>query len=94
VSRQHTYGMGRIYQRGCIWWIRYYRNGEEFNESSRSEKEAEARKLLKKRLGEIALGRFAGPKAERILFSEIAQDFLTDYTDSWSQESISSSRKS
>jgi hypothetical protein len=57
-------------------------------------KEAEARKLLKKRLGEIALGRFAGPKAERILFSEIAQDFLTDYTDSWSQESISSSRKS
>ena len=37
----------QIYQRGCIWWIRYYRNGEEFNESSRSEKEAEARKLLK-----------------------------------------------
>ena len=94
MSRQHTYGMGRIYQRGCIWWIRYYRNGEEFNESSRSEKEAEARKLLKKRLGEIALGRFAGPKAERILFSEIAQDFLTAYTDSRSQESISSSRKS
>ena len=60
LDRQHTYGMGRIYQRSRIWWIRYYRNGQEFNESSQSEKEAEAKKLLKKRQGEIALGRFSG----------------------------------
>jgi len=55
MSRQHTYGMGQIYQRGRVWWVRYYRNSQEFNESSRSEKEADAKKLLKKRLGEIAL---------------------------------------
>lgn len=79
MNRQHTYGMGRTYQRGHIWWIRYYRNGQEFNESSRSEKEADANKLLKKRLGEIALGRFAGPKAEKVTFAELAEDFLTDY---------------
>jgi integrase len=71
--------MGRVYQRGRIWWIRYYRNGQEFNESSHSEKEADAKKLLKKRLGEIALGRFAGPKAEKVIFDELAEDFLTDY---------------
>jgi integrase len=79
MTRQHSYGMGRIYQRGRIWWVRYYRNGQEFNESSYSEKEADAKKLLKTRLGEIALGRFAGPKAEKILFAELAEDFVTDY---------------
>src|SRR2546422_367022 len=79
INRQHTYGMGRIYQRGRVWWVRYYRNGQEFNESSYSEKEADAKKLLKTRLGEIALGRFAGPKAEKVTFAELAEDFLTDY---------------
>ena len=79
ADRQHRYGMGRIYQRGRIWWVRYYRNGQEFNESSQSEKEAEAKKLLKKRMGEIVSGRFAGPKADRVTLDEIAQDLLTDY---------------
>jgi len=77
--RQHTYGMGRIYQRGRVWWVRYYRNGQEFNESSKSEKEADAKKLLKRRLGEIALGRFAGPKADKVMLAELAEDLLTDY---------------
>src|SRR5712692_6546208 len=79
MSRQHTYGMGHMYLRGHIWWIRYCRNGQLFRESSHSEKEAEAKKLLKKRLGEIALGRFAGPKAEKVTFAELAEDFRTDY---------------
>ncbi|MGE0685033.1 MAG: tyrosine-type recombinase/integrase [Candidatus Binatia bacterium] len=78
-NRSRTYGMGRIYQRGRIWWVRYYRNGQEFNKSSRSEKEADAKRLLKKRMGEIALSRFAGPKAEKVTFAELTQDFLTDY---------------
>lgn len=79
MNRPHTYGMGRIYQRGHIWWVRYFSNGREFNESSKSEKRADAKKLLKKRLGEIALHRFAGPKAEKVTFAELIQDFLTDY---------------
>src|SRR5262245_60134772 len=79
MNRQHAYGMGRIYLRGKIWWVRYYRNGQEFNESSHSEKEADAKKLLKKRLGEIALGRFAGPKAEKVTVAELAADLFTDY---------------
>ena len=78
-DRQHTYGMGRIYQRGRVWWVRYYRSGQEFNESSQSEKEADAKKLLKKRLGEIVLGRFAGPRADKVTVKEIAEDLLTDY---------------
>jgi hypothetical protein len=37
---------------------------------------SEARKLLKKRLGEISLGRFIGPAAERVTVRELAQDYL------------------
>src|SRR5262249_16014063 len=38
-----------------------------------------ARKLLKKRLGEIVLGRFVGPDAERVTIRELAEQFLNDY---------------
>jgi hypothetical protein len=40
-------GMGRIYQRGPIWWIAYYFNGEQKRESSNSERESDAKRLLK-----------------------------------------------
>lgn len=41
--------------------------------------ESEARKLLKKRLGEIVLGRFVGPDAERVTIRGLAEDYLNDY---------------
>ena len=62
-------GDGSIYLRGRIWWIKYSVNGEPVPESSDSDKESEARKLLKKRLGEIATGHFIGPDAERLRFA-------------------------
>jgi hypothetical protein len=45
-------GMGSIYDRGGVKWIKYYHHGEAVRESSGSGKDADARKLLKKRLGE------------------------------------------
>ena len=72
-------GEGSIFQRGAIFWVKYYRNGKPYRESSRSEKEGDARKLLKKRLGEIALGRFAGPEAERVTVRELGEQYLNDY---------------
>ena len=41
---------------GNIWWIKYYRNGRPYQESTHTEEEAEAEKLLKIREGEIAHG--------------------------------------
>ena len=38
--------MGMIYQRGNIWWIKYYRNGKYYRESSKSNKKMVAKKLL------------------------------------------------
>jgi integrase len=71
--------MGCIYQRGNVWWIKYYRNGKPYMESSHSKAESKARRLLRKREGEIAKGELPGIYFDKIHFSELAEDFLTDY---------------
>jgi hypothetical protein len=48
--------MGSIYKRGQTYWLKYYRNGKPYYESTKSTKETDARKLLKKREGEISEG--------------------------------------
>ena len=72
-------GDGSIYLRGRIWWIKYSAKGDSVCESSGSDKEVEARKLLKKRMGEIVTGNFIGPDAEKVTVAELADDVVTDY---------------
>lgn len=72
-------GDGSIFLRGNTYWIKYYRNGKPYRESCGSEKESDARKHLKKRLGEIAVGRFIGPEAERVTIRQLAKDYENDY---------------
>jgi hypothetical protein len=43
-------GFGSIYKRGNTWWIRYSYHGHEFRESSQSDDERVALKLLKQPL--------------------------------------------
>ena len=71
--------MGSIYKRGEVYWIKYYRAGKPYRESSHSEKESEAKRLLKLREGHIAEGKFLGLKVERIRFEELAEDVVNDY---------------
>jgi hypothetical protein len=49
-----------IYKRGHAYWIQYYRRGRPFQESSRSRVKKVAESLLKKREGEIAVGKMPG----------------------------------
>lgn len=72
-------GMGRVFQRGSVWWVAYSYRGKEFRESSNSERVSEARKLLKKRLGEIGRGRLMGPIEEKVTFEELAEYITCDY---------------
>ena len=58
--------MGSIYQRGSIYWIKYYRAGKRYQESSKSTKESDAIRLLKMREGDIVANRFFGLKPERV----------------------------
>jgi len=72
-------GDGGIYQRGKIWWITYRVNGQKVFESSKSEKDVDARRLLSKRMGEMATGVYVGPDAEKVTMAELADDVVTDY---------------
>ena len=46
--------MGSIYKRGAVFWLKYYKNGKPYRESAKTEKETEAKRLLKMREGEIS----------------------------------------
>jgi len=71
--------MGSIYKRGNVYWIKYYRNGKPYRETTKSHKEADAKRLLKKREGEISEGKLPGIYFDRVTFDELAEDFLRDY---------------
>ena len=71
--------MGELKRRGQIWWIRYYKNGKRYEESSGSTKEAAAKGLLRLREGDLERGMAMTPKVGRIRFDEAATDVLNDY---------------
>ena len=60
--------MGNHYLRGNIWWIKYYRNGKPYRESTKSRSESYAKKLLKLREGEMAQGKIPSLRVEKVLF--------------------------
>jgi integrase len=71
--------MGELKRRGKIWWIRYYKNGRRYEESSGSRKEGDAKALLKLREGDIERGVAITPKVGRVRFGEAVEDLYNDY---------------
>lgn len=71
--------MGSIYKRGNVYWIKYYRAGKPYRESTRSKKEPDAKRLLKKREGEISEGKLPGIYFDKVRFDELAEALLQDY---------------
>src|SRR5512135_3837986 len=71
--------MGTIYRRKEVFWVKYYRNGKPYYESSHSDKKEVAKRLLQKREGEISKGELPGIRFDKVRFDELAGDFLTDY---------------
>ena len=71
--------MGSTYQRGQVWWIKYYRNGRPMRESSESARESDAKKLLAIREGDIARGLPVSPRQARITIAELLEDVKLDY---------------
>lgn len=74
-------GSGSIYLRGDVYWIRYSHRGRDYRESSGSQSETVARKLLVKRLQETGKrsAKFLGQQEERVRFEDLAQMLLDDY---------------
>src|SRR5439155_14983070 len=72
-------GGGSYYLRGTVYWVKYYRNGRPYRESTGSTVERDAKDLLNRRLGDIASGRPMNPRADRIKVGELLDDLLTEY---------------
>ena len=79
MKKSLNLGMGMIYKRGNVWWIKYYRNGKPYRESSGSTKKMVAKKFLDRREGDIAQGKTPGIQFEKVTFDELADGFLADY---------------
>ena len=71
--------MGSIYKRGNTYWIKYYKKGKYYRESSGSDKKMVAQKKLAIREGEIAEGKMPGIQFEKVTFDELADEFIVDY---------------
>ena len=91
VTRKEMRGFGRVYKpawhdkksgkrkESPVWWIKYSHKAKLMRESSHSTKESDARKLLKKRLGEIEAGRPVGPAVGKTSFEDLALMITNDY---------------
>jgi integrase len=71
--------MGSLYQRGEIWWVKYYENGHPRRESTGTTKETEARRFLKEREGRVATGQPIVQRADRISYEEVVEDLRQHY---------------
>jgi integrase len=70
---------GSIYRRGRVWWVKYYKDGRPFYESSESQKSTEAQRLLEQRRAEIYAGTHLDSTARRITVGELLDDLVRDY---------------
>src|SRR5207249_4401130 len=77
TQKKRARGLGSTFLRGRMWWIKFHVNGQAVRESSESTKESDANKLLKRRLGEISIGRFA-PQADKVTVGDLFTMLLAD----------------
>jgi len=74
-------GTGSIFQfKNCaIWYLKYYKNGVAVRESSHSDKQKVAEKLLAKRLAEISTDTYIEPRDRKVTVDELYAALLNDY---------------
>ncbi len=70
---------GSIYLRGKVYWIKYYKDGKPYRESTRSENYDTAQAELAKRIAEVTQGKTPNIEAKRIKFEDLSKDYLSDY---------------
>jgi hypothetical protein len=71
-------GMGGVYRRGRVYWIRYHQRGREYRESARSADRADALRLLRRRVSDL---NHARPTDEaRATFEQLAEDYIQERT--------------
>jgi integrase len=91
MARSRERGTGSVYlkedpnnpgQKLRTWWISYYVDGKRKRESSKSRKKSDAQALLKRRMGEHALGLEIGDEEKRLTFEDLEAGFRRSYENS------------
>jgi hypothetical protein len=91
MARSRERGTGSVYlpedpnnpgQKLQTYWISYYIDGKRKRESSKSRKKSDAQALLKRRMGEHALGLELGDEAKRLTFEDLEVGFRRSYENS------------
>ena len=72
-------GDGSIYARGNILWIAYSFRGRMFRESSHTNDEKIARRLLRQRLKQVERPGFVGPKEDKWTIADMKVRIVADY---------------
>lgn len=71
--------MGCVYLRGKTYWIKYQNHGKPVMESAHTDKESEAKRLLKLREGQVQENKFPGLQVNRTRFDDLAKGLLLNY---------------
>jgi hypothetical protein len=85
--------MGQLYQRGRVWWDKFYLNGRPIRESTGIASNGatppqKAKTFLKAREGRAAAGLPVLPRADRVRYDEAAQDLRVHYETTGSRNTI------
>lgn len=86
-NRKNIRGLGTLERRTVptdgrvipTWQVDFRVNGIRYRETTGTESYNEAVKFLKRRISEVQTGKFAGPKVEKVLMSELLNDVMDDY---------------
>ncbi len=91
-----AHGDGSVYARGKnnLYWIRYYHNGKEFREPTKSADEKTARRILRDRLDDLAadrkgLQKFTTPDMKKITVHDLLENVKNDLYGKGSSQTLS-----
>lgn len=71
--------MGHLYQRGPVWWIQFYQDGQRVRMTSESEDKDVARKMLKEHEARVTLKEPVVAQAARVTFDDLRTDLVAHY---------------
>lgn len=80
AKKRATRGRGSVYNRGGVWWIKYYRDKQPIRESSGSKTKQAAIEMLDRKRAEVG-GSGMSAVAHKITMGEIFQLVVDDYVD-------------
>src|SRR5262249_31676295 len=79
ADQKGSRGEGRVFQRGGVWWVAYYRHGKELRESANTPDKANAEKYLAEQREKAKTPTFVSPQAKKLRFEDLCDLLRLDY---------------